>query len=255
MKKHLSQVLIATALTITGVLVLLLVINKGELFGAQILSSNSGDREGEGEQDPTSRRVRDSDSANKDLGVSNRTHPFPGIAKNRNNLGLDTDPFAPQSRAEQQWLDRNGYPNEEQMTAYSQASDHLLQEAADMGDGVANVLLSARKLARGDELAEKELLNAAADGSIFALTTLAGFEGRTGGLEGTIRSYAMTRVTEMLGDYKVGLTRDMITNRVLDPSQRLQAEGQALVLYKELIKLRRARKGPNAPIVDPRPIE
>lgn len=192
--------------------------------------------------------------------VSTRTagatamHPFHGVPRSRRNLPLDGDPFAPSSAEEQEWLDRNGFPNAEQVHVYSTASDAALEQAAAAGDLVAQVMLDGRRLMTGDRHAEARLMAAAAAGSNYALTTLAGYLGRPSPGGEPARAYALTRVAEMLGDYKIGLVRDVLVSKPLDPSVRLKAEADALKIYKNIVDERRKRRGPQAAIVDPRPL-
>lgn len=181
-------------------------------------------------------------------------HPFPGVPRSRQKLPLEGDPFAPTSTEEQEWLDRNGFPNAEQVHVYSTASDAALEQAAAAGDLVAQVMLDGRRLMTGDREAEARLMAVGAAGSNYALTTLAGFLGRPGPGGEPARAYSLTRVAEMLGDYKIGLVRDLIVRKPLDPSARLEAEAEALKMYRNIVDERRKRQGPKAAIVDPRPL-
>lgn len=196
----------------------------------------------------------DSDSGKKIATSSRLSDPFPGVRKDRRGMSLQDDPFMPTSIEEQRWLDRNGFPNKDQLYIYTTATDEALAQAAAIGDKVAGIMLDGRKLIQGDPEAKNNLWNAAANGSGFALTTLAGFLGgsRTDG--DPAEAYAISRVAEMRGDYRQALTRDMIVQKPLDPAARLEAEARAMNLFNNLTQTRRARFGPNVPTVDPRPI-
>lgn len=187
-------------------------------------------------------------------GVTAATHPFPGIARSRDKLALADDPFAPSSKEEQAWLDRNGYPNADQINAYSTASDATLEQAATAGDKVAANFLESRRLAAGDPNAEKHLMGMAVEGSTYALTSLAGYFGQVGARGNPSKAYAYSRLSEMRGDLKAGLTRDLVLTRPLDPIKRLEAEANALAMFEAMTQLRRKRFGPNVPAVDPRPL-
>lgn len=177
--------------------------------------------------------------------------PFPMVAKSRQNLPLKDDPFAPESQPEQAWLDRNGYPNAQQVETYLRAPDSMLEAAASGGDTVAAVMLADRQLRRGSRSAEHQLMEAAANGSSYALITLAGYHGRPGGDQK--KAYALSKVAEMLGDYKMPLVRGLLVTQELDPQDRLEAEARALVIYKRIARLRQS-KGEGLPISDPRPL-
>ncbi|WP_166212628.1 hypothetical protein [Cognatiluteimonas telluris] len=181
--------------------------------------------------------------------------PFPGIRKSRKGTSLDDDFFGPQSRAEQAWLDRNGYPTKEQVETYTTASDAALEQAARMGDKVAEVFLNQRNLMlRKDPKAESKLLDQAARGTTYALLGMAGYYAGSKSEANPQKAYAYTRVIEMLGDQKMGLTRDFILHGQLDPLSRYQAEAYSLEIYNQVIQKRRTLLGPHAPIVDPRPV-
>lgn len=179
-------------------------------------------------------------------------HPFPGIPKSRAGLPLEGDPFVATSKAEQAWLDRNGYPNAEQWKAYSEASDGLLADAAASGDTVAKVMLDNRRLMFGDKTAFKDLFSAGTNGSMFALEMLSAF--MAGSSNGDpVMGYALSRVVEMGGNYRVAMGRDAMFNDLLNPVQRMEAEGKAIAIYNDINKFKeKGAKGGNP--VDPRPI-
>lgn len=217
------------------------------------VSSASG-AEGTGVESSRSRGLPTANSPPRDSGAQFKVHPFPAVLRSRSGLPMEDDPFAPSSRAEQVWLDRNGYPNAEQLMVYFQATDQALEQAASLGDVVAVVELAGRRLMQGDLSAQKTLFSAAVDGSGYALAKLAAFQG--GSLEhgDPIEAYALIKLAEMRGDYKAALTRDVVVQQALDPKQRLVAEARALELYDHFVKMRRARYGPEASLVDPRPV-
>ncbi|NYZ62708.1 hypothetical protein [Luteimonas deserti] len=179
--------------------------------------------------------------------------PFPGIKKDRHNTALEDDMFGPQSKAEQAWLQRNGYPTKEQIQAYSVATDAALEQASRRGDQVAQTFLDMRKLMEGDESAEVRLLDQVAKGYTYPLLSMAGYYAGSQTGRDVPKAYSYTRVLEMLGDTKMGLVRDMLLPAQPDPSQKLEAESQALAHYNALLQRRRELVGPNAPPMDPRP--
>lgn len=182
------------------------------------------------------------------------TDPFPQLKRSRAGMPLDGDPFVAASAEEQAWLDRNGFPNRDQLQTYAAASDALLAQAAANGDDVAKVTLDGRRLAQGDAQAAADLWNAGVEGSGYALGTLAAFLGgsQTYGDPGS--AYALSRLAEMRGDYRQALGRDFVVRSPLSPTDRLQAEGLALRLLADYQQARRMRFGPTAAMVDPRPI-
>lgn len=179
---------------------------------------------------------------------------FPGVPHSRSGLPLDGDVFIATSVEEQAWLDRNGYPNSKQLQAYANASDAMLAAAASDGDRVAKVILDGRRLIAGDLDASTSLWDAAVDGSGFALGTLAGYFGGSQKDGDPKSAYALSRVAEMRGDYRQALSRDLLVRKPLTPTERLEAESQAMKLFQELSSARRGRYGPNVSLVDPRPI-
>lgn len=175
--------------------------------------------------------------------------PFPRVPKSRNGLPLAGDPFVAESPQEQAWLDRNGYPNAQQLAAYSAASDLELEQAAAHGDSVAAVELAARQLARGDPSASGKLMTAGANGSSYALSLLASYMASAGHGNPEL-GYALSRVLEMRGDWRAPLTRDIMFREPLSPVEKMRAEVEALKLFQQL------DGGPGGqPRTDPRPLD
>jgi hypothetical protein len=180
--------------------------------------------------------------------------PFPSVPKSRQGLLLESDPFGATSASEQAWLDRNGYPNQKQWEAYSQASDAQLQQAADIGDSVANVMLNYRRLAAGDMTAQEDLLASAVEGSGFALDMYASFMAGSKSHGSTETAYILTKVAEMRGNYVHGLTRDSMLSVVPSQAQELQWNARSIQLFGELQKLHQEVNGGGA-WVDSRPMK
>ena len=174
--------------------------------------------------------------------------PFVRVPRTRVGMPLENDQFVADSVEEQRWLDRNGYPNTEQWAAYAAAPDVTLEAAAAHGDSVADVMLAARQLAQGDPEAAGKLMTAGANGSSFALSMLASYlaNGKNGNPE---LAYAVSRVVELRGDWRAGITRDAMFRSPLSAEQRLRAEGTAFKLLEDLDK---NSSLPN--YVDPRPL-
>lgn len=179
---------------------------------------------------------------------------FPGVRISRAGMPLEGDPFVATSVEEQRWLDRNGYPNSEQLEAYSAATDAVLAASAAEGDQIAQVVLDGRRLIGGDPTAVADLWSAAVDGSGYALSTLAAYMGGSQKYGDPKSAYAISRVAEMRGDFRQALGRDFLLRKPLTPMERLEAEAEAIQLFNELVEARKRRYGPNAVLVDPRPI-
>lgn len=173
--------------------------------------------------------------------------PFSHVPASRLGMPLATDPFEAGSVEEQRWLDRNGFPNEEQLRVYSTASDGLLEIAAQSGDRLAQVEFDGRLLMRGERDAIGRLFEAAEEGSLYALTKLAGYMAVSP--EGSpALAYSISRLQEIRGDTRVALARDLLMRRPLEPMEKAEAELEALRMAREL----EARfKGGN--FRDPRP--
>jgi hypothetical protein len=181
--------------------------------------------------------------------------PFSNIPKSRDNLDFETDPFYPKSKDEQAWLDRHGYPNAEQWREYNVASDTQLEQAALSGDVVAETLLNARLLNRGDESAETALLYSAALGNTFALEMLSSTLASGGKSSNPIDAYAFSRVAEMRGNLTLGMGREMFFPVRLNSSQRVEAEARALNYFNMLLEVQKQIQGNNATTIDLRPIQ
>lgn len=179
-------------------------------------------------------------------------HPFPEIPKTRDGLALESDPFIATSIEEQAWLDRNGYPNEPQWAAYSQATEMQLREAAATGDKAAKVILLHRQLMAGDDSAINELFNEGVSGSGFALDMLASFLASSRGSDRST-AYAVSRVSEMRGNLRVAIARDLMFDSPLTQDERRQGEKAALEIYSALASQQKKER-PNSSPVDPRPI-
>lgn len=180
-------------------------------------------------------------------------HPFPDLPQSRDGLPLDDDPFMATSKAEQSWLDRNGYPNAKQWAAYTQASDLQLREAAERGGTGAKVILDHRRLMAGDDAAVTDLLTEGAKGSGFALDMLASYLASTRGGDRQT-AYAVSRVSEMRGNLRVAAARDLMFDTPLTNSERMQGDQEAMDIYNSLYELQRKIRGSSSSPVDPRPI-
>ncbi len=179
-------------------------------------------------------------------------HPFPEVPRSRKGLALETDPFMAESVAEQEWLDRNGYPNAAQWAAYSTAGDIQLEAAALAGDETAAAMLAQRQLINGDETALERMLTAGATGNTFALELLAST--MIGPKQDPVAGYAISRVVEMRGNIRIGFHRDAMFNTPLSPMERIEAEQEAVEMYQRMLRLQRTLLGDNSPLVDVRPI-
>ncbi len=176
---------------------------------------------------------------------------FSSLPTSRMGLDLNTDPFGAESKEEQEWLDRNGYPNEKQWLAYKGASESLLAQAAEQGDSFAGIELNKRRLARGDKQGHDELLRSAMLGSQFALESLAAY--MAGSSQGDAQgAYMLYRLGELRGNSDLAMARETLTER-LPPPKRMEAEGQARMLFRKFGTAFRAQNGPGARFTDPRP--
>lgn len=180
-------------------------------------------------------------------------HPFPDLPQSRDGLPLDDDPFMATSKAEQSWLDGNGYPNAKQWAVYMQASDLQLREAAEQGDRGAKTILDHRRLMAGDDAAVTDLLTEGAKGSGFALDMLASYLASTRGGDRQT-AYAVSRVSEMRGNLRVAAARDLMFDAPLTNSERMQGDQEAMDIYNSLYELQRKIRGSSSSPVDPRPI-
>lgn len=178
--------------------------------------------------------------------------PFPEIAKTRTGLSMEDDPYGPRSRAEQEWLDRNGFPNAQQILEYQRASDLQLEQAANAGDRVAETFLNARKLGAGDSSAEGALLHAGALGNTFALDMLSSVLSGPGPLQDVVDGYAFSRVAEMRGDFTRSLAR--MARPEIDAFSKYEGEIRAMAYLKLIIEIQREEQGNSAVTFDPRPI-
>jgi hypothetical protein len=191
-------------------------------------------------------------AARKQSNSAKGAHLFPGVPKSRKGLPLEGDPFLAESAAEQAWLDRNGYPNKEQWLAYSRASDALLKEAADGGDSVAGVVLNSRRLAMGEPGSKEDLLINAVDGSGYALELYSAY--MAGSKSGSAQTaYALSRVAEMRGNYRVAMAREGLFNTPLTQAERMTGDAEAMVLFARLKELNEQFYGTSSNWIDPRP--
>lgn len=176
----------------------------------------------------------------------------PGVPQTRDGMSLQAEPFIAASIDEQRWLDRNGYPNSEQLRVYSSLPDSSLAKAANEGDSVAAVMLANRGLIQGEPGAGEELLALAAAGSGYALQVHAAF--LAGSSRGNPReAWAISRVEEMRGNMRLALARDAMFPQPLSQSERLQGDARALELFAMLRRLRVEVNGSDEGWVDPRP--
>lgn len=178
-------------------------------------------------------------------------HPFPEVPQTRDGMSFDNDPGYAESKAEQKWLDRHGYPNEKQLEAYMGAPEALLKQASEAGDKVAQTILDARLLP-SDPMAQQRLVDAGAEGNLFALNMLASFQGGSSSGD-PVAAYAVSRVAEMRGDSRAAITRDVMMSKPLSTEQKMLGESEALRLNAEIDRIYTSKHG-RAPVLDKRPI-
>lgn len=178
-------------------------------------------------------------------------HPFPEVPLTRDGMDFEDDPGFAESRAEQQWLDLHGYPNLKQWQAYSVAPNEQLREAAAAGDGVAGAMLDGRLLST-DPKAQERLVDAGVDGNLFALQLLASYH--AGSRDGDpVAAYAVSRVSELRGDLRAAIGREVMLPAPLTPHQRLLGEAEAMRLNEEMNRIYFEKHGTPAEFL-PRPI-
>lgn len=167
-------------------------------------------------------------------------NPFPEVPRSRLGLNLEDDPFNAESIEEQLWLDRHGYPNLSQWTTYSQASDGMLQLAAESGDATAQTILDARQLPQ--QTAVDRLLLSAANGNDFGLQLLASHYAESG-TDHYVDAYTVARVSEMRGNLSAAISREMLFRKPLSSEQRMRGEAGALKLNATLNRLYQEKHG------------
>jgi len=178
-------------------------------------------------------------------------HPFPEVPLTRAGMDFEDDPGFAESKAEQEWLDLHGYPNIRQWETYTAAPDERLREAAAAGDAVAGVMLDGRLL-RTDPKVQQRLVEAGVDGNLFALQLLASYQ--AGSRNGDpVAAYAVSRVSEMRGDLRAAIGREVMMTTPLTTEQRMLGEAEALRLNETMNKLYFDKYGAPAEFV-PRPI-
>lgn len=178
-------------------------------------------------------------------------HPYPEVPLTRAGLGFEDDPGFAESKAEQDWLDLHGYPNIRQWETYNAAPDERLREAAAAGDAVAGVMLDGRLL-RTDPKAQERLVEAGVDGNLFALQLLASYQ--AGSRSGDpVAAYAVSRVSEMRGDLRAAVGREVMMPTPLTVEQRMLGESEALRLNELMNKRYFEKYGAPAEFI-PRPV-
>ena len=195
----------------------------------------------------------DVENVNMHTSETGMVNPFQHIPMTRRGLNLEDDPFLPRSRAEQDWLDRHGYPNALQYSEYQAASDQQLQQAADAGDELAKTYLNSRKLLQGDKDAEITMLREGALGNSFALELVSSAIAHDDPVEG----YALSRVVDMSGNFAIAQARDLFFPGAssLTIAQRTEAENRARAYLQLFKEYRRETEGPGATFFDPRPTD
>lgn len=180
--------------------------------------------------------------------------PFPALPKTRAGLPFEGDPFGPTSVEEQRWLDRNGYPNAERWSAYSRASESVLNQAASAGDDAARVMLGIRRLEKGDLEARDDLLASAVEGSGFALDAYASFLAGSASQGDPAAAYVLSRVAEMRGDHRQAVFREFFLKKQPTQQQRLEWGVEALALYSSMHSLHKELYGQSRSWTDSRPV-
>lgn len=246
MQKRTRTLLPLCGLAIAGVALLVMMVG------------NSASNTGIGEASLLDERIADTaegqGSQESARGSSVSAAPFPGIKKDRIGTLLEDDMFGPTSKAEQDWLHRNGFPTHDQIQAYSLASSGALRDAARAGDVVAEAFYESHRLMEGDPEAETRLRDLAARGYTFGLARMAAYFSGSRADRDVVKAYAYSRATEMLGDTKRGLTSSLMFPDPLNPLEKMEAEAFAIELYGAILERRRQLQGPNAAASDPRPV-
>ncbi|WAT14595.1 hypothetical protein OZ429_16740 [Xanthomonas fragariae] len=178
-------------------------------------------------------------------------NPFPEVPKTRDGMSFDNDPGYAENKAEQKWLDRHGFPNQKQLEAYMGAPEALLKQASEAGDKVAQTILDARLLP-SDPMAQQRLVDAGAEGNLFALNMLASFQGGSSSGD-PVAAYAVSRVAEMRGDTRAAITREVMMSKPLSTEQKMLGESEALRLNAEINRIYMSKHG-STPVLDKRPI-
>lgn len=242
-----------------GVVALMLVAFGMAFYGVQWLRSpGAPGRLSENEAPAAkSQAAKDDQAATSTTGqektATGARHPFPELPRSRAGLPMEDDPFTATTVAEQQWLDRHGYPTLQLWIALQGASDLQLEQAAQAGDRSAKAILSQRRLMAGEADAADDLLEQGALGNTFALELLSSTY--AGPLNDPFAGYVMSRVVELRGNVRAGFARDVMFNEPLAPAQRAEAEQEAAQIFQQLIKVQKKLRGTNVPSVDPRPID
>ena len=175
---------------------------------------------------------------------------FADLPNSRVGLPLEDDPFGAQSVLDQQWLDRNGYPNALQWRAYAGASPDALRQAAAAGDSLAAIQLESWRLIQGEASALDALFEHARRGSLFALELAASAHAGSSRVRDPAMAYVLYRVLELRGNHASALARELTVGAALPALERLEAESLALGLYADLFGDRHLQ--PCA--ADPRPL-
>lgn len=184
--------------------------------------------------------------------LSKAADAVPGVPQTRAGQPLESDMFIATSSEEQQWLDRNGFPNNEQYAVYSKLSDAALEVAAEKGGRVAATMLANRKLIRGEPGAADELLALSVEGSSYALDVYAAY--MAGSSQGNPKTaWALSRVEEMRGNMRLALSRNAMFPTPLSQADQMEAEAEALNLFATLRQLHVEMYGSDKGWTDPRP--
>lgn len=197
----------------------------------------------------------DSGSAGGGVSKSAISALYAGVPRTRHGLPFADDPFGAVSLEEQQWLDRNGYPNAAEWKALNAADFAQLREAADGGDPMAATMIDHWKVFQeGDAGAVTALMQRGASGNAFALEMLvSALEGARTRRDPVFAS-AVRQMAAMRGNHALSALPDGNLSVPLTSTQRLESARRARELYQLLEDIRRSELGlpPSPP--DPRPV-
>lgn len=116
---------------------------------------------------------------------------------------------------------------------------------------MAGVMLDARLLGE-DPKAQERLVEAGVDGNLFALQAVASYQ--AGSRNGDpVAAYAVSRVSEMRGDLRAAIGREVMMPKPLTAEQRMVGEAEAIRLNETMNKRYFDKYGVPAEFI-PRPI-
>ncbi|MFZ5637736.1 MAG: hypothetical protein ACOY82_14240 [Pseudomonadota bacterium] len=156
-------------------------------------------------------------------------------------------PFVAENSDEAAWMRARGYPSRKQQEEADRASTAELKAKAATGDLVAASLYGQRQIEENDwKGAQATLLRTIQRGNIFALYTLAYWEGNHPQHPDPVQARTMIRLAYLAGDYKSTEVLVQTFPKFTSPVEQAMVDRHAAHYYRNMLRFRTYPRPPSS---------